>query len=563
MGEPAARGISQLLRPKHPLATPPFQRSYAWEEKEVVEYWDDLKAALDADGGPIDYFMGLVVIDEAKRIQDGQQRLATTLILYQELWARAKDITKSDEEYDEGVSDNLTAIVSPLNAPKNPVLEVNSAEDQEALLNRVGITADVPESTRRLQAARRCLQTKLSEDLDHRSATGQLARILQWAEFLGDQAYVIELEVPPQAAHKIFETLNTRGVQLTNGDLFKSYLLARCGTNVDPGLNQWDQILKALTDEAGDYEDNLDDFLYHYCGSRYEKASKLNLFRIFTEHVKDKDALTVLGELRASARLYAALIDPFRAAATKEYSDDAKYALQFVNGIKLRQLRYLLLAVLRDYADEAKSAKSKRSRREELIIKIAAWSIRGLVDGRTGGQVAQNLYVATARAFRDGDVKTVSEVRAKFNEKNLFIVNNTLFTDAFERQRFDDVQAKSVLHELERARLGASAAMDLKDDLTLEHVLPKRPAKGTWTHFSPDEREAYRSRLGNLLLLAQPFNSGLGNLEWPDKREAIKKVKDSQTPFTVAALSFKDWDTATIDTRLNQLARAAAKHWSA
>jgi hypothetical protein len=559
--DPQRHGISTLLDPSHPFTTPHFQRSYAWRKKQIAEYWDDLKAVLDAQGGPPDYFMGLIVVDENRRIQDGQQRLATTLIFVQELYAIAKELTRSGTPYNESLVDDLTAILAPLNSPSNPVLEVNSPDDQRALLQRVGIGAGLPESTRRLGDARKQLQETLQRDLAPRQINAKLARILAWAQLLQAGAYVVELEVPPQVAHSIFETLNTRGVRLSNGDLVKSFLLARC-SNISAGQHLWTQITDSLKDEIGDFETNLDDFLYHFCGSQYTKVSKEQLFNSFSTHVKGDDPLDVLEQLRANAELYAGLIAPFRAPALAPYAESAKYALEFINGLKLRQLRYLLLAVLRDYPVNARTKQARRQRQEELIRKIACWSIRGLVDGRTGGQVAQNVYVAAAAAIRKGEAKSVSAVRDLFVEKNLLIEDDAVFKAAFRTQRFDNVQAKTVLYELERAKLGRSAAIGLKGDLTLEHVLPQRPQPGTWTAFTSDEHGVYMNRLGNYLLLGQPFNSNLGNVEWPEKRKMIEAVKDSQTRLTIAALSFASWNTTTIDRRQAELARAAAAHWA-
>jgi Protein of unknown function DUF262/Protein of unknown function (DUF1524) len=557
---PRRLGISQLLEPDHPLKLPRFQRSYAWKEKrQVKEYWDDLKSALDGQGGPLDYFMGLVVIDSDRRIHDGQQRLATTLVFVQELYATAKALAKDDPQHDPDLFDELNAILAPLNSPAKPVLEI-SATDQAALLNRVGIAAALPESTLRLRAARRKLRELLDEELAPLGTNARLGRILEWAQLLKESAYVVELEVPPQVANSIFETMNTRGVRLSNGDLVKSFLLARA-KNINAAQQLWSQIITALADGSGAYEDNLDDFLYHYCGSRYARTSKEQLFRVFSDYTKDVAPLDVLEELRAGAELYAGLIDSFGAPALRDYNNEVKYAIQFLNGAKLRQLRYLLLAVLSDYGSGAANAKKRREMQEDLIVKVAGWSIRGLVDGRTGGQSAQSLYVSAASAIRKGEAKTIADVRKLFTNKRMFIESDGDFEVAFRAQRFDNQQAKAVLYELERAALGRSAALGLREELTLEHVLPQSPEPGTWTQFTADERALYARRLGNMLLLAQPFNSSLGNLEWPDKKKKIAAVKDSQTPFTVAALTFRQWSKNTIDRRTIDLGAAAAAHW--
>ena len=133
--DPKRVSLIRLLDPDEPLKTPYFQRSYAWTYKEVNDYWDDLKAALDADGGPADYFMGLIVFDDSRRIQDGQQRLATTLIFLQELYDLAKEITKADPAHREALWDEIAGVVAPLTRATKPVLVI-SKSDQVALLKR-------------------------------------------------------------------------------------------------------------------------------------------------------------------------------------------------------------------------------------------------------------------------------------------------------------------------------------------------------------------------------------------------------------------------------------------
>jgi hypothetical protein len=558
--DPAKLGLIQLLEPGHPLEIPHFQRSYAWTAKEVQDYWDDLKAALEAQGGPAEYFMGLIVVDENRRIQDGQQRLATTLIFVQELYDLAKAIMKTASEYQEKLADEIAGVLAPLNVESRPVLVI-SDEDQRALLKRAGIATTLPESTRRLEAAREQLRRLLEEDVEGKKANAKLARLLSWARLLEVSAYVVELEVPPQVAHKIFETLNTRGVRLSNGDLVKSYLLARA-SNHDAAQHVWDLLINALTDAEGDYEGNLDDFLYHYYGSKYDKVvSKEVLFGAFSKRVAKEDPLDVLEELRMNAGLYAGLINPFTAPALRKHTEDARYAIQFINGMRFRQLRYLLLAVLRDYPLDEDKVSQRRARQSELISKIAAWSVRSLVTGRVGGQVAQSLYVAAAKAVRNGTATSVQQVKGLFLEKQLFVSTNMAFKEEFRTWRFDTRQARALLVELERAELSTDAAIALKGDLTLEHVLPRRPKSGTWKAFTGDDRTIYPHRVGNYLLLAQPFNSSLGNIEWPQKKAKIHAVRKSQTPLTVNSLRFEHWDQGTIDTRSKTLATKAATHW--
>src|SRR2546429_258961 len=77
-------GIGQLLRQGR-LEVPPNQRAYAWRDKHIRNLLVDLHDAIFDNKAAEDYFLGTVVLvssdDKPPSIVDGQQRLATTLIL--------------------------------------------------------------------------------------------------------------------------------------------------------------------------------------------------------------------------------------------------------------------------------------------------------------------------------------------------------------------------------------------------------------------------------------------------------------------------------------------------
>src|SRR5262245_38073385 len=79
----ALQGIATLLSERG-LAVPIYQRSYAWTRDEIEEFWTDLRSAFSESES--EYFLGTLVLTRQGQpprdsIIDGQQRLATTLIL--------------------------------------------------------------------------------------------------------------------------------------------------------------------------------------------------------------------------------------------------------------------------------------------------------------------------------------------------------------------------------------------------------------------------------------------------------------------------------------------------
>lgn len=61
------------------LKVPFYQRSYAWKEKHVLEFFQDLQNAIQAKAP--EYFLGSIVVTqenttEPENVVDGQQRIA-------------------------------------------------------------------------------------------------------------------------------------------------------------------------------------------------------------------------------------------------------------------------------------------------------------------------------------------------------------------------------------------------------------------------------------------------------------------------------------------------------
>ena len=74
--------LGNLLSARKNLRVPTNQRTYAWKKEHVDDLLKDLNAAITKGAG--EYFLGAIIVVAFKNsfeVYDGQQRLATTLIL--------------------------------------------------------------------------------------------------------------------------------------------------------------------------------------------------------------------------------------------------------------------------------------------------------------------------------------------------------------------------------------------------------------------------------------------------------------------------------------------------
>jgi hypothetical protein len=559
---PTAKGIATLFDGSSPLRTPIIQRSYAWTPENVKDYWKDLSEARAAGRY---HFLGLIVIDNDGRIHDGQQRLATTFLFIQALKAQLEQCvaTLSARQAEDANVDGLragltTALKGDKKVPTAP-LSIGKGDQSFLLDPATGVTAST-ESQTRLQKARGTLIANLARELDSLpDDTQRIEALWNWWDFLGEQASVMELIVTSQTASSIFETLNTRGVHLSNGDLVKSYLLATLDeADQVEGMTTWEQITVTLGKETA-----LNEFLLHFWGSHHGHITRAGLFPALKERVNGNSpaAKRQLQSYQKDSLLYAALRN---AADTfwNPFGEETIDAIKLINALGLTQLRYLLLAVLRELPKGQTNAKKRRKEQAAAIQWLGAWSLRGVVAGRTGVKAAETAFINTATAVREGNAKTAAAIKQLFVKEGR-AVGDPEFEAELSRASLNATATRMVIYALESKLLGVDSPLGPKPKLTREHVLPQSPDwdEPDWDHFTEQDHLQYVERLGNTLLLTGVTNRELKNKSWAEKRHIIRSKGVKQLPLTEEALEETEWTKQTIEKRQNKMAKLALDVW--
>jgi hypothetical protein len=98
--------------------------------------------------------------------------------------------------------------------------------------------------------------------------------------------------------------------------------------------------------------------------------------------------------------------------------------------------------------------------------------------------------------------------------------------------------------------------------VTVEHILPQKPAEGSiW--FESSEREKYVHRIGNLALLSRRKNSQVQNWDFEKKKKKYFAVDKGISPFalTTQILQETEWTPAVILLRQEELIQTLRKLW--
>lgn len=234
------------------LAVPIYQRSYSWEREQIADFWLDLSSSLAE--GETQYFLGNIVLseegnDNGYTIIDGQQRLATTLILLAAI--RNEYRRRGDNRRADILQSQYIATPDLDTGEDFPRLRMNSDDDpyfRALIVNDVERT-----SVRVLYGSHELILEALKFFEDQVSKVADVAssewrnRLSRWVQFLASNVRTIVVVVPTEAdAFLIFETLNDRGADLTIADLLKNYLFGRAGDQLHTVRDGWMAALGAL-----------------------------------------------------------------------------------------------------------------------------------------------------------------------------------------------------------------------------------------------------------------------------------------------------------------------------
>lgn len=232
------RNINNCLQQRFSLPT--YQRDFKWEKKHLGELLNDMQEAFisEYDEGHgrkevakyTPYFLGTIITtvnpDASKTIIDGQQRL-TTILAILVYFHRIRE-TKPEA----GISEFIrlirrevfgeTQYTISFDEPRKNLFDLlmDSSIPDDELPQRVDTIPNLDNGSKKIfecfTGIDDFLETKLLDAL-----------LPNFIDFLTERVLLFEIVVPnEQDAHKVFVTMNDRGLKLGPIDLLKGYLLS-------------------------------------------------------------------------------------------------------------------------------------------------------------------------------------------------------------------------------------------------------------------------------------------------------------------------------------------------
>jgi uncharacterized protein with ParB-like and HNH nuclease domain len=232
------KNINNCLQQRFILPT--YQRDYKWEPKQLQELLNDLQDSFLSNhkeghgrlevAGYSNYFLGTIITtpnsDGSKTIIDGQQRIITLiliLIYFYRFKSKNKELGISDfsalikrEVYGE-IKYNISFEESRkrlFDILMNTELEEDEIEKQFESIQMID------EGTKKIYKTFGSIENFLYPHITSRL-------LPNFIDYITEKILLFEIGVPSeQDAHKVFVTMNDRGLKLGPIDLLKGYLLS-------------------------------------------------------------------------------------------------------------------------------------------------------------------------------------------------------------------------------------------------------------------------------------------------------------------------------------------------
>jgi predicted transport protein len=545
--------LTQLLDGAKQFIVPIFQRDYSWGTKHCQQLWNDI-LRVGGDPAARAHFLGSVVYIAAEDNQaaiprwlviDGQQRLTTVTLLLTALRDRLKTHPGADETLPsaEEVEDRFLRNRHGRGERRSKLM-LRRADNQalSALL-----AGQAPEET---------AETVLENHafFQERLADADLAQV-----YAGIAKLVI-VDVSLTRGHDdpqmIFESLNSTGLDLTQADLIRNFVLMRLDDERQTRL--YDDYWRPIEVEFGKrYRSEFDKFCRDFLVLKLRPSKQLRADAIYhhfrsyfhaesvTRPVED-----VLAELRRFAGYYA------RFSLGKE--TDARVAEP---ARRLRErVEVASPLMLRLHDCHARVGTLDANAFREAIELLESYVFRrSACDMQT-----RNLYqIFAGIAYKirdDAPLQSLKVALYRGGRKRRF-PSDTEFRDALETR---DVYAmRTCAYLLDRLENDSREKIDTSA-FSIEHVLPQNenllPA---WREMlGPDWKlvqETWLHRLGNLTLTG--YNSEYGDRAFDDKKTMAKGFNDSPLRLNRFIRDQVRWTATEIEARGKTLAQQAVRVW--
>ncbi|MBY6779810.1 DUF262 domain-containing protein [Clostridium botulinum] len=533
----------ELIDGKRIFSIPVYQRNYDWKISNCERLFKDIEN-ISKNKDRESHFLGTVVYVDGKKtasfrefiVIDGQQRLTSIMLLLKALAV----ITEDDELKEDIVERYLKNKRGPeeFRIKLKPIK--NDAIAYEKILNNKEIE---------------------NNESNMYSNYKKYLELLKESELTPEELFLgiekleivyIALDGEKENPQLIFESLNSTGLDLTQADLIRNYLLMGQSYEVQENLytKYWTQIEKLLPDAL--ISDFVRDYLTLKTTTIPNKDKVYESFKIYFEGVKNYTSEGLLEELLTFAKYYSWF---------KYYNspyDELNNKLEEMGRLKSTVVYPFLLNIFED-CFIYKSFEIKEL--EDVLDLIISYVLRRLVCELPNSGL-NKVFCSLSKDIDKMDNKNISILEKvkisliKLKGKAIFPNEIMLKECILSKDFYNFKQCKYFLYKIES--YGCKEIID-ENNLTIEHIMPQKLTPKWQVDLGKkynEIHEKYLHKLGNLTLSA--YNSELSNKSFTEKKSLLVESKLNLNKYL---LKFNEWNQEQIENRALDIYNKALEIW--
>ncbi|MBS3017027.1 DUF262 domain-containing protein, partial [Helicobacter pylori] len=531
---------------------PIYQRLYSWKKEQCEQLWDDI-IKIGGNDKMNGHFIGsiLYVLDGIKHsnnpllIIDGQQRLTTITLLFIALRNHLSDEVKILGNFSRKKIESY--LINSDKDGDNKFRLILSESDKDTLLSLIDKDKRKPsEPSLKIVENFKLFEKWISENTD------KLETIFKGLEKL--MIVWIALKKEKDDPQLIFESMNSKGIELTQTDLIRNYIIMETEVGKQEGF--YNGYWRAMEENFKQNETLFNRFVRHYLTIKIGKIPKeKRVYEAFKDY-QQKEGIEIedlLKDLQKYCGYFCQIA--FKKEENKENKDLNK-ALGFLVDLERDVVYPLLLELYSDYSDGVLS-------KQDFILIIAlieSYICRRAVCGLGANSLNKVFPFVTKKINKDQYLESIKVHFGYLTEKQRF-PNNDEFKEHFIT--IDFYHFKKNKYFLERLeKFDTNEPVDTQK-CNIEHIMPQTLTP-KWEEDLGENfkaiHEKYLHTIGNLTLTG--YNSEYSNNSFQEKRYMEKGFKQSPLRLNQGLRDLEVFGEEQIKKRANDLADWALKIWT-
>lgn len=544
------------------FAIPVYQRNYDWTLIQCKQLLHDIIETGKSDDINAHFIGSIVYVHDdvytasgltELTIIDGQQRLTTITLIYISLYRLAQQLNNQMQVN----RIHKTYLINEF-APEAEKLKLKPTENNKEALRHI-LNSEVREEFKGY--------SKIIENFNFfkNSITAENYEIVQRG--LSKLIFIdIALDRQRDNPQRIFESLNSTGLELSQADLIRNYILMGLSRINQENIYKsfWEVIEKNAKDETLN-QTRVSDFIRDFLTLKNKEIpNKSNVYATFKENYPTTtvDILEEnLLEIKSLSKFYNKLVNP------KNEEDKAiRQQLEFINKLEINVAFPFLMKVYEDYSNEVIDKQTFIS----VLALIQSFTFRRFVVGLPTNALNKIFMSLYDKVEKDNYLFSIQKSLLLRSGVQRF-PRNTETINALKEKDVYNIKSKNrtyLLERLENYQNNEPVVIEGNTDITIEHIFPQNPDSKWKVELGNEEynyiKENYLNTIGNLTLSGN--NGKLGNKYFTEKQVMNDENKEQGYKFSRLWLNrelktLKKWGRKEIENRTNVITERFINIW--